>query len=206
MHPLIRSTMSCDLVALTTRLLAAPGTLTCCSLPWAGWRPMTRLPQAPKPSRYSPLDSCQALKSPRSKPPVRAGVSAVGRAPLAGTSHICGPAALAAPQVARIVVRLHQRTAAQPSGTLGTGSFRMTPPALLISSRPVAVPAAISVPLELYGAGGIPLMPANRPSPLIVARFFCSLPVRLYRCNVMLPLPAVDAVFSARMLTPSGLV
>ena len=66
---------------------------------------------------------------------MRAGVRADGRAPLAGTSHSCGPGALTA-QLARIVLAVHHRTGMQPNLTPGTGSFLMTPPELLMSSRP----------------------------------------------------------------------
>ena len=47
MQPLMRSTKRLDLVAVTIRLLADPGTLTICSGPCAGCRPMTSDPQAP---------------------------------------------------------------------------------------------------------------------------------------------------------------
>src|ERR1700739_4712504 len=112
---------------------------------------MMPAPHPVLPSTYSPLDSCQALKSPTwgSLPPVRTGVSAVGLAPLAGTSHIRGPSSLITKQLARTVPEFHQRTAVQRPVTCGTGTFLITPPVLLISSRPVMVPAASSVPLEL---------------------------------------------------------
>src|SRR5215469_4178335 len=163
---------------------------------------MRPAPHPVEASTYSPLDSFQALKSPKSKElllAVRTGVSAVGRAPLAGTSHIRGPNPLVTPQVARTVVELHQRTAMQLSVTPGTGSFLITPPALLISFRPFRAPTASSVPLELSATEG-------KPPLLTVSRFFCSLPVRLYRCTVTGPTLAPGAALSATMFSPSGLV
>ena len=84
--------------------------------------------------------------SPRSGPfPFRCAVSAVGRAPLTGTSHSRGAALSGARQLARIVLAFHQRTGWQ-DGCPGTGSDRTTWPALLTCSRALAPLTARLVP------------------------------------------------------------
>src|ERR1700761_777612 len=84
--------------------------------------------------------------SPRSGPfAVRCWVSAVGRAPLVGTSHRREPLWPAARQVARIVLLFHHRTGSQ-LGLPGTGSDRAIPPLFLTSSRALAPLTARVVP------------------------------------------------------------
>src|SRR5262249_60072079 len=121
----------------------------------------------------------------------------VGQGRRGGPSHSRGPAeTLSAEQLARTVPGVHQRTALHPKPAPGTGSDLITPPPLLISSRPRNEPAASSAP-----AG----WEATPPRSVTVASVFCSRPARLYRCSLILLFRLVAVPFSARMVSPPGL-
>src|SRR5580698_2058812 len=100
--------------AVRMRLLPeACGILISLIDPLAACRKTCTVPQAPAAWRYRPLGSRQASRSPKSGLWLpRAGVSALARAPLAGTSHSRGRP-LAEAQLARMVPASHQRAGEQ---------------------------------------------------------------------------------------------
>lgn len=114
----------------------------------------SRLWQTPSDCRYSPVLSRQASRSPKSEPFVRCGVSAEGRAPLAGTSHSRLLLDFVAVQAARMVLLFHQRAGVQPSAVSVPGTFSrlITPPALLTSCGPFGPGMARVDPLGAYAA------------------------------------------------------
>src|SRR5215472_2354440 len=139
--------------AVSTRLsLAVCGTVTSVIEPLRACLKICSTAQGPAACRYSPLGSCQASRSPRSPLlAVRRGVSAVGCAPLTGTSQSCGMAVFGATQDVRIVTLLHQRTGLQLFALIPrTGRFRISAPPLPPSLRPALVPVANSVPDGAY--------------------------------------------------------
>src|SRR6516162_11889612 len=139
--------------AVSTRLsLAVCGTVTSVIDPLRACLKICSTAQGPAACRYRPLGSCQASRSPRSPLlTVRRGVSAVGCAPLTGTSQSCGMALSGGTHEARIVPLFHQRTGLQLFTLVPcTGRFRMSAPPLLTSLSPVLVPVAKSVPDAAY--------------------------------------------------------
>src|SRR6266566_1294410 len=147
---------------------------------------MCSTPHAPAACRYSPLDSCQASRSPKSplRAGLRGGVSAFGRAPLTGTSQSCWAARPGGAQDARTVPPFHQRNGEQVLALVpGTGSCLISEPRLLTSLMPWLVPAAKSVPDGAYSAPPEPSDCTSRPD-------------RLYRATmVLLPDSRVPAMF-----------
>src|SRR5215469_3260034 len=117
--------------AVSTRLSPLVcGTVTSLIEPPRACRKMCSTPHGPAACRYSPLDSCQASRSPRSPLlGLRGGVSAFGRAPPTGTSQSCGTALPAGEQEASTVPPFHQRTGLQVFAlVLGTGSCLVSEP------------------------------------------------------------------------------
>src|ERR1700759_1822935 len=109
--------------------------------------------------------------SPRSGPfPVRCWVSAVGRAPLTGTSHSRGAEVPGARQLARIVLLFHHRAGEQVPPP-GTGRDRVAPVEFVTSSTPWAPLTARAVP---SGEEMAVLAASCGPE----ARVFSSLPAR----------------------------
>src|ERR1700751_1344281 len=116
--------------------------------------------------RYSPLGSRQASRSPKSplRAGLRGGVSALGRAPLTGTSQSCQMELSGGAQAASPVPPSHQRTGEQV--ILGTGSCLISEPRLLTSLMPWLAPAANSVPDGVYSAPPEPSGCSSRPDRL----------------------------------------
>src|SRR5579862_8513120 len=92
------------------------GTVTSLIEPLRACLKICSTPQGPAACRYRPLVSCHASRSPRSRLlAARTGVSAVGRAPLTGTSQSCGAAVFGGAHEARTVPLVHQRIGLQLS-------------------------------------------------------------------------------------------
>src|SRR6516164_2482013 len=142
--------------AVSTRLSPLVcGTVTSLIEPSRACRKMCSTPHGPAACRYSPLDSCQASRSPRSPlvRGLRGGVSAVGCAPLTGTSQSRGTALPGGEQDASTVPSFHQRTGPQVFALVrGTGSCLISEPRLLTSLRPRPVPVTNSTPDGAYSA------------------------------------------------------
>src|SRR5580693_6988946 len=126
-------------VAVSTRLSPLVfGTFTSAIEPPGACLKICSTAHGPAACTYSPLASCHASRSPRSPLlKLRGGVSAVGRAPLTGTSQSCGAAVPGGGQAASTVPLFHQRIGLQvPLLVPGTGSFLISAPPLLASLRP----------------------------------------------------------------------
>src|SRR6185312_4472589 len=152
-HSLGAWTSSREPRAVSTRLSPLVcGTVTSLIEPPGACRKICSTPHAPAACTYSPLGSRQASRSPKSplRAGLRGGVSALGRAPLTGTSQSCQMELSGGVQDASTVRPSHQRTGEQV--LLGTGSCLISEPRLLTSLTPRLAPATNSVPDGLYSA------------------------------------------------------
>src|SRR5215467_302669 len=110
---------------------------------------MKTVPHGPSACTYRPLGSCHAPTSPYGSTPCEpcGRVSAAGAPPPAGISHSRFTRLPLARQPASTVLASHQRIGVQPlAPAAGTGSARMTPPALLTRLSPPAADTASMVP------------------------------------------------------------
>src|SRR5258708_16063372 len=170
MQPAPASTSSLlpSAVMIWLRVPFVPGTFPTLVALLPCWRAMNSEPHAPAACRYRPFRSRHAPRLPRSGGVRRAGVSARGARPLAGTSQsrLCAAVLLTA-QVARMVVASQYRSGEQPAPR--TGRLRTRRPALVSSLRP-AEPGRTNCMPSADGIAPAELLP-RRPT---------TVPCRLY--------------------------